>query len=50
MAKKNEKEEKGQEGEVLIVKVSNIAEITDDFGRADLNTLRDKINELIRRG
>lgn len=43
MAKKNEKEER-QEGEVLV------AELDVDFGRTDLNLLRDKINELIRRG
>jgi hypothetical protein len=32
----------------LEVNIPKISEVTTDFGRADLNELRDKINELIR--
>lgn len=58
MPKKHEKAGKKEEGieEVLIVSeqvcadVPRIALIEEAFGNGDLNILRDKINEIIKRG
>jgi len=51
MAKKIEKEvetvETKAEGVVKSASVPRILPITETFGNGDLNTLRDKINELI---
>lgn len=43
MAKKNESKEGEEKAEVLI------SEITADFGRADLNEVVAKLNEVIRK-
>jgi hypothetical protein len=53
MADKKEKVEVKVGSETLIVEstvTSSISPVTSDFGRADLNQLRDAVNELIARG
>lgn len=35
--------------EVEAIATAHITLVTDDFGRADLNGLRDKLNEVIKR-
>lgn len=47
--KKKTTEEVVEIPEVLEVEVKPISPVTVDFGRADLNELRDKLNELIAR-
>lgn len=47
MKKKDEKKEVKEE--VLEVK-TEISPLTQEFGNGDLNVLRDKINEIIKRG
>ena len=44
-----EEEETSEEEAGVPPTMSSIAPVTIDFGRQDLNTLRDKINEVITR-
>lgn len=46
MKKKNEVKEEGESKAEVLVKV--IEPITTDFGREDLNVLRDTLNEIIK--
>lgn len=54
MAKKNEEAKKEEEGENVLNRaveqeIAPLTQITQNYGSDDLNSLRDKINEIIKR-